>query len=76
MSSYHHRDQGESRHYYSAERDGSIYRPRAKLMGVCAGLAHQFGWDVTLVRITALLSLCVFTLPTFLVYVIAGALFY
>jgi phage shock protein PspC (stress-responsive transcriptional regulator) len=28
-----------------------INRPEAKIMGVCAGIADYFGWDVTLVRI-------------------------
>lgn len=49
---------------------------RGKVMGVCAGLARQFGWDVTLVRLVALLCLFTFTVPTFFAYVVAGALFY
>jgi phage shock protein C len=28
-----------------------INRPEAKIMGVCAGIADYFGWDVTLVRV-------------------------
>ena len=51
-------------------------RARSKIMGVCAGIAHQFDWDVTLVRIVAVLSLFTFTAPVFLAYIIAGALFY
>ncbi len=61
------------------ERDESpFYRPRAraKIMGVCAGIAHQLGWDVTLVRIIAVLALFTLTGPTLLAYIIAGALFY
>jgi len=51
-------------------------RARSKIMGVCSGLANQFGWDVTGVRVAAVLGLIFFTAPTFLVYIIAGALFY
>lgn len=28
-----------------------LNRQRGKLMGVCAGMADCFGWDVTLVRV-------------------------
>lgn len=28
-----------------------LNRQRGKLMGVCAGMADYFGWDVTLVRV-------------------------
>ncbi len=54
------------------------FRPRAhsKIMGVCSGLANQFGWDVAGVRVAAVLGLIFFTGPTFLAYIIAGALFY
>jgi phage shock protein C len=45
-------------------------------MGVCAGIANQFGWDVSGVRVVAVLGLIFFTGPTFLAYIIAGALFY
>ena len=51
-------------------------RARSKIMGVCSGLANQFGWDVTGVRVAAVLGLIFFTGPTFLAYIIAGALFY
>lgn len=65
---------------YSHYNDFDDYpvRPRAKskIMGVCAGLARQFDWDVTLVRIFALLCLFTFTIPTLFAYIIAGALFY
>jgi phage shock protein C len=39
------------------------FRPRAgrKLAGVCQGLANQYGWDVTLVRVIAVvLAIMVF----------------
>jgi len=65
--------------YSHYRRDYYYERPpkaRSKIMGVCAGIAHQFGWDVTLVRVVAVLCLFCFTVPTFLAYIIAGALFY
>jgi phage shock protein C len=36
---------------------GPVTRPRAgrKLAGVCQGLANQYGWDVTLTRVIAVL---------------------
>jgi phage shock protein C len=42
---------------------GSLTRPLAgrKLAGVCRGLANQYGWDVTLIRVIAvLLAILVF----------------
>jgi len=51
-------------------------RARSKIMGVCSGMAHQFGWDVTVVRILAVIGLFTLTGPVFLAYIIAGALFY
>jgi phage shock protein C len=39
------------------------FRPRAgrKLAGVCKGLANQYGWDVTLIRVIAVvLAIMVF----------------
>jgi phage shock protein C len=37
----------------------TLYRPRNGRMiaGVCAGLAHRFGWNPGLVRIIAVLSI-------------------
>jgi phage shock protein PspC (stress-responsive transcriptional regulator) len=37
----------------------TLYRPRNGRMiaGVCAGLAIRFGWDPTLVRVIAVLSI-------------------
>lgn len=71
----------DSRHYRRNSRYDEVQygrRPlaRSKVMGVCAGVAHQFGWDVTLVRVVAMISLFLFTAPTFLAYIVAGALFY
>jgi phage shock protein C len=50
----------------SRPRDGRI------IAGVCAGLARRFGWNVTLVRVLAVLS---FVLPgsQLLIYVICWA---
>ncbi|WP_444997874.1 PspC domain-containing protein [Aliikangiella sp. IMCC44359] len=64
------------RHYQNEYH--RVERPlaRSKIMGVCAGVARQFGWDVTVVRIIAILCLFTFTAPTLLAYIIAGALFY
>jgi len=65
---------------YSRYYRETYYKPKviakSKIMGVCAGLAAQFGWDVVLVRIVAVLCLFTFTVPTLLAYLIAGALFY
>ena len=73
--------ESEYKHYQKSRRyDDVSYgrRPlaRSKVMGVCAGLARQFNWDVTLVRVIAMISLFLFTAPTFLAYIVAGALFY
>jgi len=70
----YYRDRRNS-HNYSRFDDYSC-RARSKVMGVCSGLANQFGWEVSSVRIVAVISLLFFTLPTFLVYIVAGALFY
>jgi phage shock protein C len=47
---------------------GPLTRPLAgrKLAGVCRGLANQYGWDVTLIRIIAVV-LAVFVFPVGLV---------
>ncbi|TQV81458.1 PspC domain-containing protein [Aliikangiella coralliicola] len=78
MSKYSHYRRYDSGYYDRRSYDSYRERPRArsKIMGVCAGLARQFGWDVTLVRVVAVLCLLTFTVPTFFAYVIAGALFY
>jgi phage shock protein PspC (stress-responsive transcriptional regulator) len=52
----------------------TLVRPREGriLAGVCAGLARRFGWNVTVVRVIALLS---FVLPgsQLLIYLICWA---
>ncbi|WP_196140574.1 PspC domain-containing protein [Aliikangiella sp. G2MR2-5] len=74
MSRYsHYRDREEFGYRHSQFRKP---RARKKIMGVCAGLAQQFDWDVTLVRVVAVLLLITFGLPVFVGYLIAGALFY
>lgn len=35
-------------------------RTNARIMGVCSGLARRYGWDATLVRVGAVLSLFAF----------------
>jgi phage shock protein C len=49
-------------------RTNPLIRPFAgrKLAGVCQGLANQYGWDVTLVRVITVL-LGVFTFPIALI---------
>ncbi len=49
-------------------------RRRGMIMGVCADFASAFAFDVTLVRLTALLMLCFFTGPTLLAYLVLGFL--
>jgi phage shock protein C len=52
----------------SAHPPNPLIRPFAgrKLAGVCQGLANQYGWDVTLIRVIAVL-LAVFTFPVGLI---------
>jgi phage shock protein PspC (stress-responsive transcriptional regulator) len=49
----------------------TLYRPREGRMiaGVCAGLALRFGWDPTLVRVLAVLSILL-PGPQLLAYVV------
>jgi phage shock protein C len=49
---------------YAGSPRGPLARPRAgrKIAGVCQGLANQYGWDITLTRVIAVL-LVVFTFP-------------
>ncbi|HWH98071.1 MAG TPA: PspC domain-containing protein [Pseudolysinimonas sp.] len=52
-----------------------LIRPRTGRVigGVCAALARRFGWDVTLVRVLAVLSLLL-PGPQVIIYVIAWIL--
>ena len=64
------------RHYRDFDYQCKKSAPKSKIMGVCAGLARQFDWDVAVVRIVAVLCLLTFTAPTILAYLVAGTLFY
>ena len=69
MNPRHHRQSREP----SPNR---LYRDpfNGKLMGVCAGIADYFGFDVWPVRFAAILALIFFTVPTIIAYLLAGAL--
>jgi phage shock protein C len=57
--------------------EGAIfYRDPANgmLMGVCAGVADRFGFRLLPLRVIALLTLVLFTVPALLAYVAAGVL--
>ena len=45
---------------------------RGWIAGVCAGLADYFGVGACLIRFLVVVSLVIFTVPTFLAYVIAA----
>ncbi len=75
MSRYHRYEKDNQYRYGHFDCAGHP-KARAKIMGVCSGMAHQFGWDVTVVRILAVIGLFTFSGPVFLAYIIAGALFY
>ena len=70
-SDYRYNDYDSSNTSYNSRP-----KARSKVMGVCAGLAQQFDWDVTVVRILAVVGLFTFTGPVLLAYIVAGALFY
>ena len=44
------------------------------LMGVCAGLADYFGFNLSVVRVVAALLLILAFVPTAVIYVLAGIL--
>jgi phage shock protein C len=50
-----------------------IDKRQAKLMGVCAGIADYFGWDILVVRLITFV-LGVFALPPFIIpaYILIG----
>jgi len=64
------------RRHRHAPAGAVFYRDPANgmILGVCAGLADQFGFRLGALRIVAALSLLLFTVPTLLVYVVAGLL--
>jgi len=51
-----------------------VYRDarHGKLMGVCAGVADYFGWNVTLIRILVIIALFWFNALTLVAYLILG----
>ncbi len=49
-------------------------RRDAMLFGVCAGIADFFTLDPTIVRISALLLLWIFTLPSLVLYLLLAVL--
>ena len=63
-----------SRHH--APAGALFYRDPAQgiFMGVCAGLSDQFGFRLGPLRVIAVLALLLFTVPTLLVYIVAGLL--
>ena len=74
--SRHNRYDRNNQYRYGNNDCAGRPRARSKIMGVCAGMAHQFGWDVTVVRILAVIGLFTFCGPVLLAYIVAGALFY
>jgi phage shock protein PspC (stress-responsive transcriptional regulator) len=53
-----------------------FYRDPANgmILGVCAGLSDQFGFRLGPLRVITVLALLLFTVPTVLVYLVAGLL--
>ncbi|HEX7339624.1 MAG TPA: envelope stress response membrane protein PspC [Rhodanobacteraceae bacterium] len=60
-------DQWRAQRFYRDRRNG-------KLMGVCAGVADYFGWNVTFIRILAVIALLWFNFFTLIVYITLGLL--
>jgi len=58
-------DHWRAQRYYRDPQHG-------RLMGVCAGLADYFGWNVTTVRILAVIALLWFNGLTVIAYLILG----
>ncbi|MCU0892018.1 MAG: PspC domain-containing protein [Sandarakinorhabdus sp.] len=50
----------------------TLDKRNGKLMGVCAGLANRFGWDVTLVRVAFVLATLFGFGSAILVYLVIG----
>lgn len=59
-----------------ARRPQRLYRDphHGKLMGVCAGMADYFGWNVTLIRIIAIIALLWFHVVALIAYFALGFL--
>jgi phage shock protein PspC (stress-responsive transcriptional regulator) len=50
----------------------TLDKTNGKLMGVCAGLANRFGWDVTLIRIAFVLATLFGFGSAIIVYLVIG----
>lgn len=62
-----HDDHWRAQRFYRDTRNG-------KLMGVCAGVADYFGWNVTFVRILAIVAFFWFNVLTLVIYFALGML--
>lgn len=53
----------------------NLSRPRSNrvIAGVCAAVAHRFGWNPTTVRIVTVLS-CLLPGPQFVIYIVLWVL--
>ncbi|HET7268222.1 MAG TPA: envelope stress response membrane protein PspC [Oleiagrimonas sp.] len=60
-------DDWRAQRFYRDRRNG-------KLMGVCAGLADYFGWNVTFIRVLAIIALIWFSALTLVIYFALGFL--
>jgi phage shock protein C len=60
-----HDDSWRAQRFYRDPQHG-------KLMGVCAGMADYFGWNVTLVRILAVIALLWFNVLMLVAYLVLG----
>lgn len=60
-----HESTWRAQRFYRDPRNG-------KLMGVCAGLADYFGWNVTFIRILAVIALIWFNGLTLVAYLVLG----
>ena len=51
-----------------------FYRDPANglILGVCAGLSDQYGFRLVPLRVIMLVSLLLFTMPTLVIYLVAG----
>ncbi len=54
------------------EQSFRLDRTNARVMGVCSGLARRYGWDVTLIRVAAVLSLFAFGPLALVAYGLVG----
>lgn len=62
--------------YHDTWRSQQLYRDphKGKLMGVCAGMADYSGWNVTLIRVIAIIVLLWFHVLALVVYFALGFL--